>query len=159
VYKQDAVMTWTPNPAKKIVVSELDVKMWLFRMVKVIPRVQVAFDQWQSLLFIAELKEAGVEAGQYHTYDQDYNLLKKGMRLGKAKVLDDAELLNQLNALKDKKGKFVLDKAKSLRKDMVDVTVGGFKVMMAMVPESELPGYIVGSNLNDFGFTIPNRPA
>jgi hypothetical protein len=158
VYMLDALATWTPDPKKGISVDMDDVKERLFELAKAIPGSRVGFDQWQSILYASELNKRGVKTIKYHVHqDRDYDTFKKAMGMGSAKILDDIELIKQFNALKKDRGKVYLDTKISLRKDMVDVTVGGYLVLMGNEIEDKLgiPGatYIT-SNLDRQGGTM-----
>ena len=153
-YTLDAIGAWTPDPNQGLIVDFIDVKARLIEIMKLIPNLRIWFDQWQSELFQAELREYGVQSGTYHTYDHDYSTFMKGLALGKALLLDYKPLLTQLNALREWEGKIYLDKGMSIRKDLVDVVVGGFKLLMSEERKTDLPGYIIGNNLSQFGTVI-----
>jgi hypothetical protein len=154
VYHQDAVGAWVPDDSRGIVIDMLDVKYWIMEVLKRVPRVRVAFDQWQSMILMEELQSQGAKVEGYHTYDRDYSIFKKAIGLGKVKILDDADLLMQLKSLRDKDGTVRMNNNISKRKDKVDVTIGGFKVLFSELKFSNLPGYIVGNNLSDYGQVI-----
>ena len=154
-YVQDAIGAWTPDDSKGVVIDMMDVKFWIVEILKKIPRVRVAFDQWQSMILMEELQSTGVKVEGYHTYDRDYAIFKKAIALGKAKILDDADLLTQLKSLRDKDGHVRTNNTISRRKDKVDVTIGGFKVLFSeLKPASGLDGYIVGNNMSEYGSLI-----
>ena len=154
IYVQDVMITWTPVPKLQAAVDLLDVKRVLIDLLKTIPQVRIAFDQWQSDLFKAELGELDMEAGTYHTYVHDYSNLRKGILLGQVELLDDPQLAIQLSALRELGDEVYLDKTISERKDRVDVVAGGFKILISEEKDTNLPGTIISSNLKQFGQVI-----
>ena len=155
VYIQDAVGAWTPDETKKITIDMMDVKAWLITILKSIPRVTIAFDQWQSLILMEELQAMGAIVEGYHTFDRDYPIFKKAIALGKVRLLDDNGLLTQLKSLRDKDGAVRQNTSIAKRRDLVDVTVGGFKVLFSKIkPVAGLDGYILSANLNEYGTFI-----
>jgi len=158
VYMLDALAAWTPDPKKGISVDMDDVKERLLELALAIPGAAVAFDQWQSLLYSSELNKRGIKTIKYHIIqDRHYDLFKKAMGMGSAKILDDINLVLQMNALKKERGKVYLDTKVSLRKDLVDVTVGSFLILMGDKFEEPvgIPGatYIT-NNLDKHGGTM-----
>jgi len=153
-YILDAIMTWTPDPRKKLVVDLTNVKYWLLEMAKAIPSIRIYFDQWQSELLKDELIELQMQAGTYHTYAHDYRTFKQGIQLGKVELLDRPDLAIQLNAIREKGDEVYVDPLISPRKDMVDVVVGGFKTLMSEDRPTNLPGTLISSNLSQFGMVI-----
>jgi hypothetical protein len=158
VYVLDYVGAWTPDPKKGISVDMGDVKDRLFELAAAIPGVRVGFDQWQSILYASELNKRGIKTIKYHVHqDRDYETFRKAMGMGNVKILDDVELILQFNAIKKEGAKVYLDTKISPRKDLVDVTVGGYMILMGEQPEDKvgIPGatYITG-NLDRQGGTM-----
>ena len=161
-YILDAVGAWTPITEKGIPVDMQDVKNGLIALAKTLPGSVVGFDQWQSILYAAELNRQGIKTLKYHVrQDRDYGLFRKAMSAGRAKIPDDIELIRQITALKIIDGKVVLDYKKSPRKDLLDAVVGGFKILMGdedMETVPMIPGSTyIGNNLSSFGgFILPD---
>jgi hypothetical protein len=157
-YVLDALWAWTPDPKLEHGVDYQDVKRCLFDLGKLIPQVRIGFDQWQSILFKSDLNKVGVQTLDYSLYkDRDYGIFRKGMAAGVVHLLSPLhcpEFLIQLKALKEVDGITVLDKKMSLRKDLVDVVVGGFKVLLGEVRPTALPGYTVRTNIQEFGMIV-----
>jgi hypothetical protein len=158
-YIQDAIWTWTPNPEKRIPVDFDNVRETLFMLAKVIPHVKFGFDQWQSKLFMADLQRRGAKTVEYHTHDRDYGIFRRAMAMGIAKILNpavDPSFMNQLKAIKEREGVTYLDRKVSLRKDIVDATVGGFNVWLdrLKVGTGNLDGTMIMSNLSEFGTVL-----
>jgi len=158
-YILDAVGAWTPFPEKKIMVDMDDVKNVLIYLAKSLPGAVVGFDQWQSILYMSELNRQGIKTIKYHVrQDRDYALFRKALSAGRAKILDDVELIRQLTAMRIVNGKVELDKKKSPRKDLLDATVGGFKILMGddeMEKPALIPGgYYIENNISAFGGQI-----
>lgn len=154
IFVQDAIGAWTPDDSKGITIDMMDVKFWIIEVLKHIPRIRVAFDQWQSLILSEELRSLGKTVLGYHTYDRDYAILKKAMALNKVQLLDDVELVAQLKSIRDKEGVIRTNTAISKRIDKVDVTIGGYKILMEHMPSSaldEFGGYTIASNLDTYG--------
>jgi len=156
-YVQDALGAWTPNPDKGTAVDLIDVRNTLKYLAKTIPRVRVAFDQWQSRLFRSELQQEGIKVDEYHTKSEDYSIFTKAMSLGIAHILDDETLKVQLSSLKEKDGRTFSDPKISTRKDLVDVTVGGFKMLMGKTVSTDLDGELIAGNLSEFGSVLPSQ--
>ena len=155
----DAVWTWTPDQKRKLAVDFIDVKKRINEVAKAIPHIKIGFDQWQSIPFRADLKAMGVKTIEYHTYkERDYGIFKKGMAAGVVRILNPGlycpEFVTQLKALKDIDGVTVLDGRISKRKDIVDAAVGGFMALMKDQTSTNLPGYIIRTNLGEFGTMI-----
>lgn len=158
---QDAFWTWTPNSDKGIPVDFDNVRETLFVVVAAIPHVKFGFDQWQSKLFMSDLRKRGAKTVEYHTTDRDYGIFRRAMAMGIAKILNpslDPAFMNQLRAIKQREGVTYLDKKISERKDIVDGTVGGFNVFLDRAVTTDLPGTVITSNLSEFGTIIQEGP-
>jgi hypothetical protein len=162
-YVLDAIGAWTPvEPSKQhptgVPVDLEDVKQCLMKIAGKLPGCIIGFDQWQSALLQLELGTSGIRTEEYHVYeDRDYLLFRKALASRIAHVPEDPELIRQFNALTMDGKQVVLDTRISLRMDMIDVVVGGFKVLMKgykpMV--AGIPGAIyISDNLSQFGGTI-----
>lgn len=170
-YVLDAIGAWTPiEPCKEypkgVPVDSEDVDEKLSWLCKQIPGVRIGFDQWQSSLFMARLGSQGFRTFPYHVYERDYLVFRRAMAIRLAHILDDPNLFIQLNALVDKgtvdRPDVVLDTRKSKRMDLVDVAVGGYKIIMENFRPAlgVVGGTFVGNNLGDFGGEmIPDSPS
>ena len=150
-YVLDAIGAWTPDSKLGITVDLENVRDVLIQIGKTLPQPLIAFDQWQSRLMRLDLKRAGIKTAEYHTYERDYKDFKRGMALGVAKIVKFPALMTQLKALTEIKGSIMVDTRISKRKDLVDVAVGGFKLIMEGVKTAGLPGYSISENLSEFG--------
>jgi len=153
-YILDAIGAWTPDLERGYPVDLENVREVLIEVAKTLPQPIVAFDQWQSRLMRADLNRAGIKTAEYHTYERDYKSFRQGMALGVAKILKYQPLVTQLKALKEVNGAIMLDTKISKRKDLVDVVVGGFKMIMEGIRTTSLPGTIITENVGDFGSII-----
>jgi hypothetical protein len=148
-YVLDAVGAWTPVPPKTrqdkgVPVNMEDVRDKLIMLGTQIPDLVIGFDQWQSILYTADLNRAGIQTVIYHVRAQDYMMFQMALASGIARIPNDPELLRQLNALIIEGKEVLLDEKLSIRKDMVDATIGGFKVLRSS--QEQRPG-IPGATL------------
>ena len=158
-YVLDAIFAWTPilkdedHPAN-IPIDMEDVKKKLVVLGKALPGSKIGFDQWQSLLYAAELNKLGIRTIKYHVQQaRHYRLFRKAMSLGIAKIVDDPELVRQFNGLLLDGDKVKFDTRISIRKDMVDTIIGGFLILMGDEDmTANIPGSMqIGNNLASFG--------
>jgi len=167
-YILDAVGAWTPIVAKRkgdpeYPVDMDDVTAKLVMMGKVIPNVKIGYDQWNKLLLQTVLSKNSIKTVEYHVYDRDYDVFRKALSGRQAWLVDDPnhELVRQMNAMVRVGKEIVLDQRISMRKDMLDCVVGGFKVLMDKPrPPMGIPGaFYVESNLDQFGGSfVPMAP-
>lgn len=168
-YVLDAIGAWTPDSKAGVKVDLDNVRTVLLWLGRQIPRVRIFFDQWQSRLMRIDLKQSNIRTGEYHTYDRDYRDFLKGMALGNVHIVHDVPFITQIKALRNVTRRnadgmtvehVVLDQKASKRKDMLDVAVGGFKILL----ESAKPagawddGIAISSNLADYGTLIEDAP-
>jgi hypothetical protein len=129
----DCTAAWTHVPPaskdKGIPVNMEEVRDKLITIGKAIPSIKIGFDQWQSILYEVELKREGIDVVIYHVRVQDYTMFEMALAAGVARIPNDPELLRQFNALIIDGREVTLDTRISTRKDMVDATIGAFKVL------------------------------
>lgn len=159
-YVQDAIGCWTPE--KDCPVDFVDVEDWLVKLAEFIPNVRIGFDQWNAELFIARLSQRRIQAFEYHVrskHGEDYDMFQKAMGGKSIVLLNHKELLLQLSAIKvDADGEIFLDKKITGRKDLVDATVGGFKVLLKENQQFDtLGGQYITNNMSSLGGSFIKR--
>ena len=166
-YVLDAVISWTPLPRKPpdqmvaITVNMEDVFKKLLVLAKALNNARVGFDQWQSVLYAAQLASEGIKTEEYHkSRGRNYRIFRTAMSAKMAWLVNDAELLRQWNALVLDKDDVKLNERISRRKDLVDAVVGGYMILMKDFKVSAMGvagGTTVSSNLiEQGGILIPD---
>lgn len=156
----DALLSWTPiekdaqNPIAAHVNME-DVRVKLVTLAKALNNARVGFDQWQSILYAAQMSAEGLAVETYHVHQaRDYRIFGQAMGARMAWIVNDPEILRQWNALVMDGNEVKLDKRISRRKDLVDATLGGFKILMKdyQIAPMGVPGAtVIRANLGDQG--------
>jgi hypothetical protein len=165
-FVQDAIISWTPiekdeaNPIAAWVNMD-DVLQKLKTLAKALNNARVAFDQWQSSLYMSELTADGIKCEVYHTHQaRTYRIFRRAMGARMAWLVNDLELLRQWNALILDQNEVKLNTKISRRKDLVDATVGGYMILMKDYQPAPLgvPGAeMIGNNLfQQGGYLIPD---
>lgn len=168
-YVLDAVIAWTPIERKPpeqpvaIPVNMEDVFKKLLILAKALNNATVGFDQWQSVLYAAQLASEGIKTEEYHkSRGRNYRIFRTAMSARMAWLVNDAELLRQWNALVLDKDDVQLNERISRRKDLVDAVVGGYMILMKDFKTAPMgiPGGMTVSNnlIQQGGLLIPEAP-
>ena len=154
---QDLMISWVPNPEKKLEVSMHNVKQFLVDISKHININRVYFDQWNSALLIEQLNELHIPSEEYRLNFADYKHAKEMMYEGRVSLQPSERLQEEFRRLILTRSKRV-DHPADFHNDNCDTVVGAIKILLtkkALNNNINMEGGIyIQDNLSSIGGTI-----
>lgn len=154
---QDLMLSWVPNPEKKLEVSMHNVKQFLVDISKHIHINRVYFDQWNSALLIEQLNELHIPSEEYRLNFADYKHAKEMMYEGRVSLQPSERLQEEFRRLILTRAKRV-DHPADFHNDNCDTVVGAIKILLtkkALDNNINMEGGIyIQDNLSSIGGTI-----